>query len=81
MIEGPEPDFPPALRDAHLLGGTIVDMLAREAGDTAVAGLVAVAGDAPARETLERAFAGRDLRHTEGTWRAHLARLAGRERA
>ena len=79
LREGPEPSFPPALRDAHLLGGTVIDLLAREEGDEAVAGLVAVAGDAPPRETLERAFHGRALRHTESAWRAHLERLAGRE--
>jgi hypothetical protein len=77
LYEGPEPAFPPALRDAHLLGGTLVDLLAREEGDDAVAGLVAVAGDAPPRETLLRAFHGRDLRHTESAWRAHLDRMAG----
>jgi hypothetical protein len=77
LHEGPEPAFPPALRDAHLLGGTVVDLLAREEGREAVAGLVAVAGDAPPRETLVRAFHGRDVRHTEAAWRTHLGRLAG----
>jgi hypothetical protein len=80
LHEGPEPAFPPALRDAHLLGGTVVDLLAREEGEAAVAGLVAVAGDAPPTETLVRAFGGRGLRHTESAWRAHLGRLAGRDR-
>jgi hypothetical protein len=79
LYEGPEPSFPPGLRDAHLLGGTVVDLLAREEGPEAVAGLVAVAGDAPPEETLERAFHGRELRHTEAAWRAHLARMAGTE--
>jgi hypothetical protein len=79
MYEGREPEFPPALRDAHLLGGTVVDLLAREEGAEAVAGLVAVAGDAPVDETLVRAFHGRGIRHTEAAWRAHLARLGGRE--
>ena len=79
LHEGPEPSFPPPLRDAHLLGGTVVDLLAREEGDTAVAGLVAVAGDAPPGETLVRAFHGRELKHTEAAWRQHLVRLAGRE--
>ena len=77
LHDGPQPSFPPALRDAHLLGGTVLDLLAREEGEQAVAGLVAVAGDAPPRETLLRAFHGRDLRHTEAAWRAHLERLAG----
>ena len=79
LYEGTEPAFPPALRDAHLLGGTVLDLLAREEGDEAVAGLVAVAGDAPVDETLQRAFHVRDPRHTEAAWRAHLARIAGRE--
>ncbi|MDQ3739540.1 MAG: hypothetical protein M3389_01225 [Actinomycetota bacterium] len=79
LHEGPEPAFPPALRDAHLLGGTVVDLLAREEGAEAVAGLVAVAGDAPVEETLVRAFHGRQLRHTEAAWRTHLDRLAGRD--
>ncbi len=77
LREGPDPAFPPALRDAHLLGGSVVDLLAREEGVDAVAGLVAVAGDAPPSETLGRAFHGRELRHTESAWRAHLERLAG----
>ncbi len=79
LREGPEPAFPPALRDAHLLGGTLVDLLAREEGAEAVGGLVAVAGDAPTGETLRRAFHGREPRHTEAAWRAHLERLAGTE--
>jgi hypothetical protein len=77
LHEGREPAFPPALRDAHLLGGTVLDLLAREEGPDAVAGLVAVAGDAPPGETLERAFGGRAVRHTEAAWRTHLWRLAG----
>ena len=77
LHEGSPPSFPPALRDAHLLGGTVLDLLAREEGEEAVAGLVAVAGDAPPRETLVRAFHGREARHTEAAWRAHLERMAG----
>jgi hypothetical protein len=81
LHEGGRPSFPPPLRDAHLLGGTVVDLLAREEGEDAVAGLVAVAGDAPPRETLVRAFGGRELRHTEAAWRAHLERMAGLDSA
>ncbi len=29
-------------------------------------------------QALAAAFHGRDLHHTEGTWRAHLTRLAGK---
>jgi hypothetical protein len=71
--EGPAPSFPPARRDALLLGGTVFDLLAREEGEEACVEL-ALAPD-PAR-ALERAFHGRPLRQTEQAWRSHLARLA-----
>jgi hypothetical protein len=76
--EGPAPAFPPGMGDAQLLGGTVVDLLAREQGEEAC---LALALQRPARDpraALVRAFGGRALRHTEGTWRAHLAALAGR---
>jgi hypothetical protein len=76
LREGPDPDFPPGVRDAHLLGGTVYDLLAREEGERAC---VHLASDLPAggaAEALRRAFHGRSLRHTESTWRAHLARIA-----
>jgi hypothetical protein len=79
LHEGPRPAFPPALRDAHLLGGTVVDLLAREEGEHAVDSLVAMAGTEPPRDTLVHAFHGREVRHTESAWRAHLDRLAGRD--
>jgi hypothetical protein len=78
MREGARPEFPPRLRDAALLGGTVIDLVAREQG---VARAVALASELPRggpREALVAAFDGRALVHTEGTWRAHLARLAGR---
>ena len=76
LREGPEPDFPPGVRDAHLLGGTVFDLLAREEGAAACVDLACElpAGGAP--EALRRAFRGRPLRHTESTWRAHLAQIA-----
>jgi hypothetical protein len=78
MREGSRPDFPPRLRDAMLLGGSVIDLVAREQG---VARAVALASALPRggpREALVSTFDGRALVHTEGTWRAHLARLAGR---
>jgi len=71
--ERPAPSFPPARRDALLLGGTVFDLLAREVGEEACVEL-ARAPD-PAR-ALERAFHGRPLRQTEQAWRSHLNRLA-----
>lgn len=76
LREGSEPSFPPGLRDAMLLGGTVLDLLAREAGEDAVVRLVShLHADGP-RSALEEAF-GRDLVHTGGAWRAHLAALGG----
>jgi hypothetical protein len=78
MREGARPDFPPRLRDAALLGGTVVDLVAREQG---VARAVELACSLPGggpREALVATFDGRAVVHTEGTWRAHLARMAGR---
>lgn len=78
LREGARPDFPPSLRDAALLGGTVVDLVVREAGvETAVRLACSLPRGGP-REALVSAFHGRALVHTEGTWRAHLARLAGR---
>ncbi len=72
------PDFPPRLKDATLLGGSLVDLIAREQGAAAVAALVcAPLPRGGPREALVDVFDGRALVHTEGTWRAHLSRLAG----
>ena len=80
LREGAPPSFPPAVRDAHLLGGTVIDLLVREEGEQAAVTLAveAGAGGGTPEEALERAFHGRALRHTEEAWRSHLVRLAGR---
>jgi hypothetical protein len=77
LREGRAPEFPPGRRDAPLLGGTVFDLLAREEGVAACARLASLPLRADARAALEKAFHGRAVKHTEGTWRAHLARLAG----
>lgn len=81
LHEGSPPAFPPAPADALLLGGTVVDLLAREQGESAALSLLLDAGrrggPSPA-DALVAAFDGRALRHSEGTWRAHLSRTAGR---
>ena len=76
MREGRRPSFPPGLRDAALLGGTVVDLLAREEGPDAVVKMLLEPDRAGPRAALGRAFGDRSLEHTEGTWRAHLARIA-----
>jgi hypothetical protein len=66
------------LLEADLLGGTVLDLLAREQGLEAVARLALDGGGGDSRALLEEAF-GRPLRQTEGTWRGHLNRLTGRD--
>lgn len=79
LREDERPRFPPGLKDAALLGGTVVDLVARERGAAAAVEL-ACSPPPPGgtREALLSAFDGRSIAHTEGTWRAHLARLAQR---
>jgi hypothetical protein len=77
LHEGPRPSFPPGIRDAQLLGGTLVDLVAREEGDQAAVSLACGLPPGGPRAALLEAFHGRPLVHTEGNWRAHLARLAG----
>jgi hypothetical protein len=77
LREGGRPAFPPGLRDATLLGGTVIDLLAREEGQAAAARLAVRLHPQGARVAISEAFRGRSLSHTEGAWRSHLARLAG----
>jgi hypothetical protein len=77
LRESPQPHFPPSLRDAQLLGGTVYDLVAREGGEAAAARLASTLPAGGARQALLEAFGGRALVHTEATWRAHLVRLAG----
>lgn len=76
LREGDQPSFPPKLRDAQLLGGTVFDLLASESGPQAAIGL-ATEPPGDQRELIARNFPGRSLSDTEGVWRAHLARLGG----
>jgi len=76
LHEGPRPGFPPAARDAPLLGGTLFDLLEREEGARACMDLARAPHPEGTWATLERAFHGRALRHTEDAWRHHLDRIA-----
>lgn len=75
LRERGRPSFPPSRRDAPLLGGTVLDLLADEQGERAVARLTTRLHPQGPRAALERAF-GRRLVHVEGDWRSHLARVA-----
>jgi hypothetical protein len=76
LHEGREPEFPPGLSDALLLGGSVLDLLAREEGTKAVVKLLSDPNPGTPQRALERAFGGRSLAHSAGAWRAHLSRMA-----
>ena len=76
LHEGTPPSFPPGLRDSALLGGTVVDLLAREEGELAAAQFVTRLHPQGARAALSKAFGGRPFVHSEGAWRSHLTRIA-----
>ncbi len=80
LREDSRPSFPPRLRDAPLLGGTVIDLLAREEGERSAAKLACRLHPQGSRAALTQAFGGRALVHTEGAWRTHLSRLAGAAR-
>jgi hypothetical protein len=75
LHEGSRPAFPPGVRDALLLGGTVIDLLARERGPQAAADLASRLHPHGPRAALSRAFGGRPLSRTEEAWRSHLGAL------
>ena len=72
LREGGRPEFPPAPRDAMLLGGTIFTLLERERGVHVAAALATSPLERGARGLIAEAF-DRPL----GGGRARLARRAG----
>jgi hypothetical protein len=76
LREGRRPHFPPGIRDAALLGGTVIDLLAREQGETSAAQFVCRLHPQGSRAALTKAFHGRPFVHIEGQWRSHLAVMA-----
>ena len=77
LHDGGKPSFPPGVRDAPLLGGTVIDMLVREHGEQRAVQLACRLHPDGPRAALSKAFGGRALVHTEGAWRSHLAHMAG----
>ncbi|HEX8976551.1 MAG TPA: hypothetical protein VF781_08565 [Solirubrobacteraceae bacterium] len=69
--------FPPGLRDAALLGGTVIDLLVREEGEAAAARFATRLDPHGPRAAISAAFGDRPLSRTEDAWRSHLRRLAG----
>jgi hypothetical protein len=77
LHEGAPPEFPPGVRDAMLLGGTVFDLLEREGGVRACVKLASGPHRDGPKRALEQAFDGRPFRHTADAWRIHLTKLAG----
>ena len=76
LREGARPSFPPGVRDALLLGGTVIDLLAREQGERAAAAFASRLDRRGPRPALVDAFDGRPVVRTEEAWRSHLNGLA-----
>ncbi|MGI8726204.1 MAG: hypothetical protein ACR2K6_00795 [Solirubrobacterales bacterium] len=74
LAEGPEPAFPPAARDAIILGGTVFDLLDRAVGRHACELLASRLRKDGAIPALEVAF-GVDAEVIEAQWRKHLRAL------
>jgi hypothetical protein len=76
LSDGRRPSFPPDLRDAALLGGTVIDLLVTERGEQAAARLACRLHPHGPRGALREAFPKRSPARAEEQWREHLALLA-----
>jgi hypothetical protein len=77
MRDGRRPRFPPSARDAIILGGTVFDLLEREAGPRACERLVSELHAEGARGALELAFDA-PLADIEALWRRSLRDISER---
>jgi len=77
MREGSSPSFPPSARDAIILGGTVFDLLERQAGSAACELLVSRLRKDGAQGNLELAFDA-PLREIERAWRRRLGEAGAR---
>lgn len=75
LREGGRPAFPPAARDALVLGGTVFGMLERERGSDACVELACTPDASAPRKAIESAF-GRPVASVERDWVDYVASLA-----
>jgi hypothetical protein len=75
LREGPPPAFPPGLRDASLLGGTLLDLLRIQRGERAVAELALRLHPHGPHAALSAAFH-TPVAEVEARWRDALAATA-----
>ena len=68
--------FPPGPRDAPLLGGTVLELLAIQRGEPAVARLCQRLPRTGGRAALAEAFGGGSTKALEQRWRVHLTDAA-----
>ncbi|HZI90797.1 MAG TPA: hypothetical protein VFD31_04105, partial [Thermoleophilaceae bacterium] len=74
LREGGKPSFPPAARDAYVLGGTVFALLESERGPKACAELAGADTDRSGRVLVEQAF-GRPAATVERAWFGYLDSL------
>jgi hypothetical protein len=73
---GHRPHFPPTARDAPLVAGTLIELLAEQQGEAGVARLAGRLHTGGAQTALRLAFGERALMNVEGDWRTRLRHLA-----
>jgi hypothetical protein len=76
LREGRRPAFPPGVRDAPLLGGTVIDLVVRERDERAAARLACRIHPQGRRAALREAFRGESPAAIEAAWREHLGHMA-----
>jgi len=76
LREGRRPAFPPGVRDAPLLGGTLIDLVVREQGEPTAARMACRLHPRGRRAALREAFRGESPAAIEAAWRDHLGRMA-----
>jgi hypothetical protein len=76
LREGRRPSFPPGVRDAPLLGGTVIDLVVRERDERAAARLACRLHPQGRRAALRATFRGESSAAIEAAWREHLAWMA-----
>jgi hypothetical protein len=76
LREGHRPSFPPGVRDAPLLGGTVIDLVVRERDEQAAARLACRLHPQGRRAALREVFRGQRAAAIEDAWREHIARMA-----
>jgi hypothetical protein len=76
LREGPRPSFPPGVRDAPVLGGTVFDFVAQQRGEDAAVKLCQRLTKSGPAEALRHVLPGRSREELERLWREHLVAFA-----